>query len=353
MIEQNDFISSDENNSCATHNRSQEDSNKPLPPSSVLIETTRSGDSELGTKSSVVMDDTGELRILVSDESGMEGNCDEMSTPEVCYNCNVHESEVNFADNKDCEHLPSTIHALDKSRCVTLEECHATPFERSCGDVEKENNLLCGVVDSNVSRDSSNSIPKNDWEAVTCGEVTSSELIPTFDREQPVASTENSNALHKNIVIDRNIVQDVEKEHNAEFFMGRALKTPERYMKIRNYILEMWEKNKPSYLFKTAVRGGLRNCGDVNSIGRVHAFLEDVGAINKGCLDRPVPRLRQPGEVTDAKENVQMESWVNSLRPRKKRPRNRDWDWADFGKSEGMTIQVFVIVAAKRKANIL
>ena len=343
MIEENHFISAEENNSCITHNGSppmnQEDSNKPLSPSYERTEITRSGDSESGSKNNIVMDDKGELRILVSNESGVGGNCDEVSTPEVCYNCNVHESDVNLADNKNCEHLPSTI--LDKSRCVTLEECHATPFEKSCEDDVKENNLPCGVVDSNVSRDSSNSIPNNDWEPVRCGEITSSGLIPTFDREQPVASTENSNALQKKIVIDRNIVQDVEKEHNAEFFMGRTLKTPERYMKIRNYILEMWEKNKPSYLFKTAVRGGLRNCGDVNSIGRVHAFLEDIGAINKGCLDRPVPRVRQQGEVTDAKENVQMESWVNSLRPRKKRPRNRDGDWTDFGKSEGMTIQVF------------
>lgn len=349
MIEKNHFISSEENNSCATHSHLQEDSIKPLSLSSERTETTRSEDSDLGTKNVVVMDDTGELRILISNESGVEGNCDEMSTAEVCYNCNVHESEVNLADNKNCEHLPSTIHTLDKSRCVTLEECHATPFEKSCEDDVKENKLPCGVMDSNASRDSSNSIPKNDWEPVTCGEVTSSELIPTFDREQPVARTENSNALHKKIVIDRNIVQDVEKEHNAEFFMGRALKTPERYMKIRNYILEMWEKNKPSYLFKTAVRGGLRNCGDVNSIGRVHAFLEDIGAINKGCLDRPVPRVRQQGEVTDAKVNVQMESWVNSLRPRKKRPRNRVGDWSDFGKSEGMTIQVFELWLLKGK----
>ena len=125
-----------------------------------------------------------------------------------------------------------------------------------------------------------------------------------------------------------------------EFFMGRALKTPERYMKIRNYILEMWEKTKPNFLFKTAVRSGLRNCGDVNSIGRVHAFLEDIGAINEGCLDRPVPRIREQGEVTNVKENFHMESWVNSLRPRKKRQRNMDGDWVDSSKAEGTTIQV-------------
>lgn len=181
------------------------------------------------------------------------------------------------------------------------------------------------------------SLPDNkDWAPVTCGEATSSGLIASSDREQPGASV----TFDKPIVIDRNVIQDVEKEHNMEFFMGRALKTPERYMKIRNYILNMWEKTKPNFLFKTAVRGGLRNCGDVNSIGRVHAFLEDIGAINEGCLDRPVPRVREQGTVTNVKEHFHMESWVNSLRPRKKRQRNMDGDWVDSSKAEGMTIQV-------------
>ncbi|KAL9951765.1 hypothetical protein ACROYT_G044491 [Oculina patagonica] len=174
-----------------------------------------------------------------------------------------------------------------------------------------------------------------DWAPVTCGEATSSELIDSSDREQPGASV----TFDKPIVIDRNVIQDVEKEHNMEFFMGRALKTPERYMKIRNYILNMWERTKPNFLFKTAVRGGLRNCGDVNSIGRVHAFLEDIGAINEGCFDRPVPRVREQGAVTNVKEHFHMESWVNSLRPRKKRQRNMDGDWVDSSKAEGMTIQ--------------
>ena len=88
------------------------------------------------------------------------------------------------------------------------------------------------------------------------------------------------------------------------------------------------------------MRSGLRNCGDVNSIGRVHAFLEDIGAINEGCLERPVPRIREQGEVTNVKENFHMESWVNSLRPRKKRQRNMEGDWVDSSQTEGMTIQV-------------
>jgi len=42
-------------------------------------------------------------------------------------------------------------------------------------------------------------------------------------------------------------------------------------------------KSSPSYLNKTSVRPGLKNCGDVNCIGRIHTYLECVGAINYGC----------------------------------------------------------------------
>ncbi|KAH3695802.1 histone H2A deubiquitinase MYSM1-like [Dreissena polymorpha] len=78
-------------------------------------------------------------------------------------------------------------------------------------------------------------------------------------------------------------VSDREREVLKEFFEYRGLRTPERYLRIRNYILEAWKKCKPSYLFKTSVRSGLKKCGDVNSIGRVHAYLEAIGAINFGC----------------------------------------------------------------------
>lgn len=42
-------------------------------------------------------------------------------------------------------------------------------------------------------------------------------------------------------------------------------------------------KCKPRYLNKTSVRPGLKNCGDVNCIGRIHTYLELVGAINFNC----------------------------------------------------------------------
>lgn len=241
----------------------------------------------------------------------------------------------------ESKHFPDDISnknlVLENTRSLnedTIEpSCELASGEKSTDNFANVNNAPLDLIASSPQQPLLND---KDWAPVTCGEATTSEFIESSHREQPGENVSFDNP----IVIDRNIIQDVEKEHNMEFFMGRALKTPERYMKIRNYILDMWEKTKPNFLFKTAVRGGLRNCGDVNSIGRVHAFLEDIGAINEGCLDRPVPRIREQGEVTNVKENFHMESWVNSLRPRKKRQRNMDGDWVDSSKAEGMTIQV-------------
>ena len=239
------------------------------------------------------------------------------------------------------KHFPDDISneklVLENTRSLnedtTKQACELSSGEKSTDNFANVHNASLDLIASRPQQP----LPNNKgWAPVTCGEATSSEFIESSDREQPGTNVSFNNP----IVIYRTIIQDVEKEHNMEFFMGRALKTPERYMKIRNYILDMWEKTKPNFLFKTAVRSGLRNCGDVNSIGRVHAFLEDIGAINEGCLERPVPRIKEQGEVTNVKENFHMESWVNSLRPRKKRQRNIDGDWVDSSKTEGMTIQV-------------
>lgn len=89
-------------------------------------------------------------------------------------------------------------------------------------------------------------------------------------------------------------VLDLEMQANSEFFEGNNVKTPERYVRIRNHILRTWLMNKQRYVTKTSVRRGLRDCGDVNAIGRVHQFLELVGAINFG-LEAP-PSCRKQGQ---------------------------------------------------------
>lgn len=50
-------------------------------------------------------------------------------------------------------------------------------------------------------------------------------------------------------------------------------------------------KSKPKYLNKTSVRPGLKNCGDVNCIGRIHTYLELIGAINFNCGNFSEPAM--------------------------------------------------------------
>lgn len=101
-----------------------------------------------------------------------------------------------------------------------------------------------------------------------------SDLIPILD---------DPNDPSKELRIDINEVSALEKYFHAEFFEGRATKTPERYVKIRNFIVQSWQETKPSYVSKTTVRTGLKHCGDVNCISRIHNLLEQIGAINFGC----------------------------------------------------------------------
>lgn len=44
----------------------------------------------------------------------------------------------------------------------------------------------------------------------------------------------------KECVFERNKITDEEKRVHTEFFDGRPSKTPQRYLKIRNYILDSW-----------------------------------------------------------------------------------------------------------------
>lgn len=95
---------------------------------------------------------------------------------------------------------------------------------------------------------------------------------------------------------DRYVIGEDEKANNPEWFKNKASKTPDRYLKIRNHLLDGWKACRPRYLTKTSARKGLKDCGDVNAIGRVHEYLESVGAINVGCINnapRPPKRIAQ------------------------------------------------------------
>ncbi|KAM4872358.1 deubiquitinase MYSM1 isoform 1-T1 [Thomomys bottae] len=146
------------------------------------------------------------------------------------------------------------------------------------------------------------------------------------------------------VEIDRNVIQEEEKQAIPEFFEGRQAKTPERYLKIRNYILDQWEICKPKYLNKTSVRPGLKNCGDVNCIGRIHTYLELIGAINFGCEQavynkpQPVDKIR----IRDRKDTVeayQLAQRLQSMRTRKRRVRDPWGNWCDAKDLEGQTFE--------------
>ncbi|XP_048207380.1 deubiquitinase MYSM1 isoform X2 [Perognathus longimembris pacificus] len=148
------------------------------------------------------------------------------------------------------------------------------------------------------------------------------------------------------VEIDRNVIQEEEKQAIPEFFEGRQAKTPERYLKIRNYILDQWEICKPKYLNKTSVRPGLKNCGDVNCIGRIHTYLELIGAINFGCEQaiynkpQPVDKVR----IRDRKDTVeayQLAQRLQSMRTRRRRVRDPWGNWCDAKDLEGQTFEHF------------
>lgn len=168
-------------------------------------------------------------------------------------------------------------------------------------------------------------------------------LVEETDEDQE-EEEEELKAPEQEVTLDLSTITEEEKQAIPEFFEGRPSKTPERYLKIRNYILDQWEKSKPKYLNKTSVRPGLKNCGDVNCIGRIHTYLELIGAINFNCdqaiynRPRPVDRSRLK-ESRDSLEAYQLAQRLQSMRTRKRRVRDMWGNWCDARDLEGQTYE--------------
>ncbi|ORZ03329.1 hypothetical protein BCR43DRAFT_510398 [Syncephalastrum racemosum] len=145
---------------------------------------------------------------------------------------------------------------------------------------------------------------------------------------------------------DRDHATEDEIENNPEWFKNKASKTPDRYLKIRNHILDSWYKCKPRYLTKTSARRGLRDCGDVNAIGRVHTYLESIGAINLDTVNNaprpPRRQIQQHGE-TYTEEDPDVFSAADMVigyeGPRKRKVRNEHGQWVDPRELEGRVIE--------------
>ncbi|XP_026800279.3 histone H2A deubiquitinase MYSM1 isoform X2 [Pangasianodon hypophthalmus] len=182
--------------------------------------------------------------------------------------------------------------------------------------------------------------PQHDDE---CTEDKDKEKSPLEDTEEQ-DEEEELKPPEQEVTLDTSTITEEEKQAIPEFFEGRLSKTPERYLKIRNYILDQWEKSKPKYLNKTSVRPGLKNCGDVNCIGRIHTYLELIGAINFNCEQaiynrpRPVDRSRLK-ESRDSLEAYQLAQRLQSMRTRKRRVRDAFGNWCDARDLEGQTYE--------------
>ncbi|XP_029356064.1 histone H2A deubiquitinase MYSM1 isoform X2 [Echeneis naucrates] len=171
-----------------------------------------------------------------------------------------------------------------------------------------------------------------------------SEEDPADAEETEDEDEEELKVPEQEITMDKETITEYEKQAIPEFFEGRPSKTPERYLKIRNYILDQWLKSKPKYLNKTSVRPGLKNCGDVNCIGRIHTYLELIGAINFNCeqavYNRPKVVDRSKHKVAkDVLEAYQLAQRLQSMRTRKRRVRDVWGNWCDAKDLEGQTYE--------------
>lgn len=127
-----------------------------------------------------------------------------------------------------------------------------------------------------------------------------------------------------------NEISEEEMIQNPEWFKNKHSKTPDRYLKIRNHMLNCWELCRPRYLTKTSARKGLKDCGDVNAIGRVHEYLESVGAINVDCVtSAPRPPRRREVFVENIDHDVfdPSELVIGYDGPRKRKVRNERGEW--------------------------
>ncbi|GAB6028918.1 Myb-like, SWIRM and MPN domains 1 [Chamberlinius hualienensis] len=232
-------------------------------------------------------------------QTGLSGQCVErLSTLEDSWNhfdsCAVPDEKSELISTENIAEVASTSINVVKTE-VTAEEIVRLQIRNDASDSEEDVDIEGFAEDKNTP-DSENKCDIPDTHEVILNEPdelliekSSQDAADVVELERlPEDVLDSSRTFRfevpeKELHLERDIITSNEKLVQREFFEGRPQKTPERYLKIRNYILDTWEKCKPNYLNKTSVRPGLKNCGDVNCIGRIHNYLEQIGAINFGC----------------------------------------------------------------------
>ena len=141
---------------------------------------------------------------------------------------------------KNSKENMKTTHKTCASVCSVKfcdEEKHVVLSERNTA-VPNVNECVTNVKENSLQNDQSYIHSRNEelelvQEPRTKTEVTAASLLPTNERVQPVSDTDVDTA--ENIIIQRDTILEEEKIANNEFFMGRSLKTPERYEDTTNF----------------------------------------------------------------------------------------------------------------------
>ncbi|XP_069837419.1 deubiquitinase MYSM1 isoform X2 [Dendropsophus ebraccatus] len=218
---------------------------------------------------------------------------------------------------------------------------------------EPRNHHLCKLTDQDGGSSPSPayvSVTPSDAPALEEAASPDKDSCPTSLPSPPPCEQEQQDEVEElkppeqEVEIEREFISEEEKQAISEFFEGRQAKTPERYLRIRNYILDQWKNCRPNYLNKTSVRPGLKNCGDVNCIGRIHTYLELIGAINFGCeqavYNRPRPVDRTKCKMgKDTLEAYELAHRLQSMRTRRRRVRDPWGNWCDARDLEGQTFE--------------
>lgn len=123
-------------------------------------------------------------------------------------------------------------------------ENHITSDQKSVELYDQKWNKLmknCNKHDGNGIIDDARQLPSPEPCEVQ-KDLSDNELLfhSSCQMEEESHEEEELKPPEQEIEIDRNIIQEEEKQAIPEFFEGRQAKTPERYLKIRNYILDQW-----------------------------------------------------------------------------------------------------------------
>ncbi|XP_034240908.1 histone H2A deubiquitinase MYSM1-like [Thrips palmi] len=262
------------------------------------------------------------IRSLSSDDSDVE--------------IDIEDDDDDAITSSDDKPLFNNTALEEETTVIVKQEPVELPEDIPCSLPNSSEELLAEVKTENATEFSSTefSLKISSNESSTSGKesknlISHQDILDQIHRLPP--------PTHEHTLRPDEILEE-ERAIHSEFFEGRPAKTPKRYLKIRNHIIDSWLQSKPNYVTKTSVRGGLRNCGDVNCIGRIHSYLEQTGVINFGCEQTkyhhpPQVHVGSSSNISVLKEKVNRELLcIEGMRPRKKK---QEIDEDLLGSTEG------------------